>query len=591
MSNLRTFRSLLGHLNQKAHIFVLWYISLTSIFSLLDLLSLGLLAYSVGPMTSGRPIVFGSIYVINPAQYWVIIAVIAGLISIKALANIALQWKATSTFGKYEAFFSGKLLKGFLIEPWETRVSMNSAALNRLIDVGVSASTIGYMLPIVGIPSLVVGMVSIAIVLFIAQPAVALISVIYMSIFALLLFMLVTKQSSKQGLHSYVHGLEFSSQVRDISKAMKEIVVQDTISEIVDSTIEVRTLGAKARARVSFLNGLPKYAFELALVAGFVIVGSFAFWLGGSSYAVASIVLFAVAGFRILPSLAALNSAVANISANKSYAIEIMNSLDSLANEGNNQQHVEDFFNPNFSRITFKKVKYTFPGKSSKALDDVSFQIERGTSVAFVGPSGAGKSTALDILLGLLNPQHGTVLVDETPLNECGKSFHKTIGYVPQDITIFSGTVAQNIALVWDDSIDKEKVLTVLKTVGLSQVVTQLPHGINSEVGESGLTLSGGQRQRLGIARALYRNPTILVLDEATSALDAKTESQITRILEGYDDLTVISVSHRLNAIKNFNQILYFSHGKILGKGSFDDLSKTIPDFKEQVNLSELSKN
>jgi ABC-type multidrug transport system fused ATPase/permease subunit len=220
----------------------------------------------------------------------------------------------------------------------------------------------------------------------------------------------------------------------------------------------------------------------------------------------------------------------------------------------------------------------------------IDLAVPIGTSVALVGASGAGKSTLIDLLLGLIVPSHGSIDVDGLPLPDVLADWRSRVGYVPQDVTLFNGTIAQNVALTWSDDVDEARVAEALARAQLLDVVQSRPDGIHGLVGERGLTLSGGQRQRLGIARALYVQPLVLVLDEATSALDTTTEEAVAAaVREMHGDVTVVSVAHRLSTIRHSDLVCFMKDGTIVSRGKFDDVVRSSSDFAEQARLSGLA--
>jgi ABC-type multidrug transport system fused ATPase/permease subunit len=204
-----------------------------------------------------------------------------------------------------------------------------------------------------------------------------------------------------------------------------------------------------------------------------------------------------------------------------------------------------------------------------------------------VGPSGAGKTSLVDVLLGVLTQNSGSVLISgKHPLETIAK-WPGAIAYVPQDVAMSAGTIKDNITLGFpDNSEDMELISSALRMAQLTNFVTALPQGLETQVGERGTKLSGGQRQRLGIARAMFTKPKLLVLDEATSALDGQTESDIsTAILELKGKTTIVMIAHRLSTVRFADLVIYIDSGKISAMGTFDEVRSQVPDFEKQAQL------
>jgi ATP-binding cassette subfamily C protein len=238
-------------------------------------------------------------------------------------------------------------------------------------------------------------------------------------------------------------------------------------------------------------------------------------------------------------------------------------------------------------RIAVRDVTFSYvPGVP--VLHGVTLDIEPGDAVGLVGGSGAGKSTLVDIFLGLLEPDSGEVLVDGWPIEQVRPSWQQMIGYVPQSIVLFDDTVRSNVAFgVPRDAVDDTRVWEALAFAQLDDVVHSLASGLDNVIGEAGVQLSGGQRQRLGVARALYHDPNVLMFDEATSALDNETEFKLTEILEGLRGrLTTITIAHRLSTVRRCDRLFYLEEGKVLAEGTFAELNTEIPGFARMVELA-----
>jgi ABC-type multidrug transport system fused ATPase/permease subunit len=237
--------------------------------------------------------------------------------------------------------------------------------------------------------------------------------------------------------------------------------------------------------------------------------------------------------------------------------------------------HEQGFLSLNKS-ISLNNISYTYPNTSIPTLKNINLSISAKTTVGFVGATGSGKTTTIDIILGLLEPQKGTLEVDGKIITRQNvKSWQRSIGYVPQHIYLSDDTISSNIAFgVPSKDINFRSVKKVAKIAQLDEFVTkELPQKYQTNIGERGIRLSGGQRQRIGIARALYHNPQVLILDEATSALDNQTEAAVMDALNNLNkDITIIIIAHRLNTVKNCDIIFKLNKGQVIGSGSFDKL-------------------
>jgi ABC-type bacteriocin/lantibiotic exporter with double-glycine peptidase domain len=259
------------------------------------------------------------------------------------------------------------------------------------------------------------------------------------------------------------------------------------------------------------------------------------------------------------------------------YLSNIFDDLDEiqhLKNSKTEQNAEESVYACTFQdSIEFKNICLRYPNRHQNSLSNINIKINKGEKIGIIGKSGAGKSTFLDILLGVLQPTSGTVLIDGKEINI--NHWKHYISYVPQHIAMLSDTITKNIAFGVEKNINIEKIQDIIKIVGLSEVINNLPDKLNTHIGFHGSSFSGGQKQRLGIARALYFERDVLILDEATSALDLNTEKEISdKINQLQSSKTLIIAAHRLSTLKNCDKIIYLQHGIIVDVGSFDELAK-----------------
>ena len=267
--------------------------------------------------------------------------------------------------------------------------------------------------------------------------------------------------------------------------------------------------------------------------------------------------------------------------------LELIEALGNASMMENIDDRVDVIHEGFISEIDIMDVSLTYPNKNAPAIANVSLTIPAGTSVAFVGPSGAGKTTMIDILLGVLIPDSGSVLVSGLPPLFTVAKWPGAVSYVPQDVVIAAGTIRENIALGYPmEEATDELVNSALKVAHLDEFVASLPAGIDTQVGERGARISGGQRQRLGIARAMFTRPHLLVLDEATSSLDGETEASISEAIHALrGSTTVVIIAHRLSTVRDADKVVYLSNGKVLATGTFEEVRKAVPDFDHQAKI------
>ena len=299
--------------------------------------------------------------------------------------------------------------------------------------------------------------------------------------------------------------------------------------------------------------------------------------------------LFAYAAFRIVP---AANRVGWRINQIRSAAPSVESLYDDyLLVAGKDwEQAASERQSAHFREsITFDRVSYTFAQADQSALQDINLAIRYGESIGIVGPTGAGKTTLVDLVIGLLRPTSGRILIDGRDLSGRLTAWKRNIGYVPQSIFLIDDTLRRNIALgIADSEIDESQVQAAIRMAQLERFVTELPMGLDTTVGERGIRLSGGERQRIGIARALYHDPDLLVFDEATSALDLATEDAIAEAIEAlHGKKTLLVVAHRLSSVRRCDRLVLISEGRTRACCSYDELIRDYPEFLRTIRVAD----
>lgn len=587
----RTLKSVLPYLPTRAVNFLVLYVVVTSALALIDISALALLALSLGAMVAGRPVDLPLVGSVGVDGYVWILVVVSGLIIAKSSFSMALQWFATRRFARFELEIGDRLFDAYIRAPWTERLKRNTSQLVRMADVGIANVTAGFLLPVSTLPSLLTTFAAVLVVLVVAQPVTALVTVLYLGSIAALLYLVVSRRSIQAGRVNRDFSFKVARLMTDMVSALKEITLADKAGEVARVVHENRIHTTRARANISFLGSVPKFVLDAALVGGFLLVGGVAYIGGGLTEAFAAVALFGVAGFRLVPSLTGFQAIVTSTHANVPQVHAVIHDIRQAESYIEHAETIgHDPIEGEPDALELIDVSFTYPGAEAPALEGVSLRLPMGSSLGLVGSSGAGKSTLVDLILGLLVPSSGTATVGHQRLEDVLADWRSRVGYVPQDVALFDGTVAENVALVWEGEIDETRVEQALRRAQLWDVVSARPGGIHSRVGDRGMSLSGGQRQRLGIARALFDDPLVLVLDEATSALDTKTESDVAAaIRELRGEVTVVAVAHRLSTIKDSDQVCFMADGRIVARGTFDELVASVPEFAVQAALSGLS--
>ena len=420
----------------------------------------------------------------------------------------------------------------------------------------------------------------------------ALATMIYLGLVAVVLSRVISPLAVRNGAVNRDNSIRVVQLLGEVLSSLKEITLKGNEKEVEAIVADRRGTASETRAFAQYYNQMPRFVLEAGLVGGFVVVGGVGYLGGGPSGALGSVALFAVAGFRLLPSLTRFQSTQNRILTNAAFSDYIIDDIEQAREAVSRTERPDTGVLSEGPRdIVLEDVSYVYPSREEPAVKGVSLRIPAGSQVAFVGTSGAGKSTMVDLLLGLLTPTSGRILVGGQDVTTVLRQWRSSVGYVPQEVALFDVSVGENIALTWDPSgVDEDRVRSALERAQLLQVIEDRPGGIHGRVGERGTTLSGGQRQRLGIARGLYADPQVLVLDEATSALDTKTEAAVTSAIRDLGEgVTTITIAHRLATIQHCDVVFYMQEGEVLAQGTFEEVVDAVPAFAEQAALAGLA--
>ena len=381
--------------------------------------------------------------------------------------------------------------------------------------------------------------------------------------------------------------LEF---IQEVIGSYRESVVANKRSFYVRKIGEQQLNLAENSAQTGFLPNISKYVLEITIIAGTVVIGAIQFARQDAAQSVAALTVFLASSTRIGPAILRIQQSailIKGISASVKPSLELINQLKDVVLPPDNQHLFNTNHGSDWGPISVKNLEFKYEDSAKKNLENVSFEIPFGSLTSIVGKSGAGKTTLVDLILGINVPTSGKILISSHTPSEISTLYPGAIAYVPQDSLIINGTIRSNLSMGFEEnSVPEEEINRAIQISQLETFVNSLPEKIDTYIGDRGAKLSGGQRQRLGIARALITNPRILVMDEATSALDGETESDINIALDQLrGKTTLILIAHRLNTVKNSDQIIYLDEGKVISMGDFNHIRATVPNFDKAAKL------
>lgn len=520
------------------------------------------------------------------AAYLAIIMLV--LFVLKALATVAFRWWMSGVIMREQVGTAMRLFRYYLRAPYALHLRRSTSDLMTTLNDAVGQTYGQVVMGSMSALSDAIAITAIVLTLFVSMPIPTLAVTAYFLVAALLF--------QRWARPRLVHASEvslwaamgaFQAGTESVA-AIKEVQIRGAAPYFETKYEQARIAASSSGRLTSFLGELPKHLMELLFIVGVALMAGVAFAQEQGTPALAMIALFAAAGFRILPSVVRL---MASLNAIRSGAVGVKRVMVDLE-----AAHQTPEPAPSAEPLPFREVlqvqdvQFRYETGTDDVLKGIDLTIPFGTSVALVGGSGAGKSTLVDVVLGLLTPQHGRVLVDGVDIQDGMAAWRRNIGMVPQQVWLLQGTLSDNIAFAEDPAqVDQERLWAAVRAAHLDDVVSGLPEGLDTEIGERGVRLSGGQRQRVGIARALYRQPRLLVLDEATSALDNETELRITQTMTALAGrLSMVIVAHRLSTVKHCDQIAFVKDGRVEAVGSFADVQAVSPDFARLVQLGRL---
>jgi len=516
----------------------------------------------------------------------------------KSLTALYFNWRILRFLANRHAEVSARLTRALLSRPLLEIQSRSSQETAYAITDGVSLATVSLLGSAIVVVTEITMLVGLGAALLVISPLVTLLAIVFFGLIVVFMQRILGRRTTAAGEVVMRTSIDSRALIQEALGTYREIWVLDRRERYATRVAELRGVFSRAMSDSLFIGQFPKYALEIALVVGSLALATTQFLSSDADSATLTVSLFFAAATRILPSILRLQAAALNAGNSAGAALPtfvlVKELLDNPTPErvpdralrlGGERRREE--FN---GSIVVSGVGLTYPDGAVTALADVSFSVPAGCSLALVGPSGAGKSSLADVLMGVLEPDVGTVALGGLSPIDAISGWPGSIAYVPQSVYLADTTIRSNVGLgLTSDEVDDEMVWKALARAQLDDMVRGLPGQLDTEIGEAGTRLSGGQRQRLGLARALYTNPVLLVLDEATSALDTETEHAVTEVIRALDgDVTVVVIAHRLSTVLSSSVVLYLEDGRLISSGTFNEVRAAVPRLNRQAELSGL---
>lgn len=505
----------------------------------------------------------------------------------RTIVSVFLTRKALNFLSNRAAGISSILSSKILNSELSNVKLVSSQEILYKLTSGVEILLLVVMGTLIGLVSDVSLLIVISLGLFLIDPSVAISTFVLFVGIAFALYKIVSGKARHAGAQNMKLKIQSSEIILEAFDSYQVAIVRDRRQYYVDQISRSRYNLAKTQADLQFMPSITKYVIESVMLFGVLLIAGLQYALKDAVNATATMALFMAASSRIAPAVMRIQQGGVQIKSNAGSANSTLDLIDELSaseplqDAGRDIAKREDFI----PEITVHDISASFGTSQNDVLKNVSLNFKPGTLTAIVGPSGAGKSTLIDAILGIKSLKKGNVFVSGlTPLQAFSR-WPSEVGFVPQVTFLKKGSIRENIALGYPkDEINDDAVVEAIHKAQLGDFLANFENGIYAEIGEDGLTVSGGQRQRLGIARALYANPSIVILDEATSALDAVTEHSITEAVKRLKgSVTLIVVAHRLSTIKDADTVVYMAEGSVVAVGSFEEVRNLVPDFEEQA--------
>ena len=505
------------------------------------------------------------------------------LIVISTILKIYLSWREQKFVWEISHSLGIQQLKNILTKPYSFFIEKNSSEIITTLIVETSTTVRGVLLPYAQIISNSIVALLFLSMITLLHPKISMILIGTGFIVGLIMVLFLKKKLQIIGNERLQLERSRFLQLKESIIGIKTVKTSQKERFFLHKFEDVSHKYSQIKPFVNTLNAVPKNALDIILFGGVILVLTVLMHRGAEVTTILpSLTFYVLVGFKLLPTFQNIINAIITIRFSWPSFEAVFNSVENDSQISLDQKLVDLSFN---NQLELSNCSFAHNSDQS-ILDDISLNIVKGQKIGIVGYSGSGKTTLVEIISGLLIPDSGRILLDQIEINQANVSgLMKLIAFIPQDVFFFDDTILKNITLEEDvENIDMSKLSTLLNLLNLDTLIEELPSGLETRVGEHGIKISGGQKQRIGFARALYKNPQILVLDESTSALDYVTESELLdKLRRNFPELTIIKVAHRLKSVEDCHVIYFIDKGKIIAHGTFAEVIQNNTLFKEMV--------
>ena len=513
------------------------------------------------------------------------------LLIFKTSISLYISKKIFTYLSYKSAKISSQLLNSYFMQSYQYIKQIPSQEIVLNLSRGVDSITVGILASLANLVSDIFLLLILLSGLFFIDPGLAISLLLIFSFISIILYKFFREKMRILGLQDKKNSIVGTSILVESLLTYKEIIIKNRTNFFTQKINAFRYSTAQVSSEKFFLPMFSRYVIETSIILGAIATAIIQFNRFDAVRAASTLILFLATTARLVPAVLRIQQFSLSVRASTGFADSTLSTIETIGLQNSSEiPELEiDFLHSNFTPvIRLEDVSFRYPNKNEFAISGVTLEIPHGTKVAIVGPSGAGKSTLADLILGIAEPTTGSITINEMSPREALKKWPGAFGYIPQDIIILNGTVRDNVMFGYPfDSKYDLQVVKALEKAQLMEVVENLPSKLGENLNERGSRLSGGQKQRLGIARAIFTNPKVLILDEATNELDSETEFKLSKSISNIRiGTTLIVIAHRLTTVLDADLLIYIDNGKIKAMGTFEEVRRQVPNFDKQAGLN-----